>query len=1067
MPDYRQKLKDLLYELFQFDSADLDFGFYAVMNQKRERIARFIEHDLLDAVNEGLQHIAQQSAVEAQQAFEQARWELQQQMPDLLQGDDIPAEALENPYIANSTAVRAYQAAKANRDAAVIAEDMEAQIYNDLYNFFARYYQDGDFISQRRYGHSHKYAIPYDGQEVHLHWANHDQYYVKTGVHFNNYSFTVPGGAGLEKGASVQVRLSKVDVPRDNLKGDRRFFIHAADQNVTWDEERQTLTIPMEYRPPTVEESKDLSGRNLQEALLEQAHAAILEAVPNTTLRARLLEADPQKRSEQDRLAYHLRRYAAANTRDFFVHKDLGGFLRREFDYYLKAEVLHLEDINFDDLLHARRAAARLRTTRAIGQKVIAFLDQLEGFQRRLFLKRKFILQSDYCLTLDKLPADRRGEFYAEILANPRQLAEWENLYGLTLTPQTDLNLHPRLMLDTAFFGAAFKARLLACFDDLEAATDGLLVHGENFQALNLLLPRYRGRVKCIYIDPPYNTGEDDFIYKDSYQRASWLAMLSNRIEMSTEMLQQDGVLMISCNDIEQHRLRAMLDMCIPSLNFMANLVWKSRQNVDSRSKDNISNDHEFVLAYGRALRGAEKDLDKYSNPDDDPRGDWMSDNMVGLATRARRPNLHFHILVGRPTKVEIVDNELLITLGGIESRVPITNVFGDMPKEDELTFVCLSYDKKRFLTAGSVPLPLDQRTVFETFYLCPDKGWRHDPISMAKRIVDNRILWPGAPNGRPRKKTFRDELQSEFTGFSSYVGFTRDGTTELTNLFSVDVPVSFPKPSYTISILVEQASEQDSLVVDYFAGSGTTAHAVMNLNREDGGKRKYVLVEMADYFDTVLKPRIQRVAYSDKWKDGRPVVNGQAQLFASAGQAHMFHYVRLESYDDVFHNVRFHAKSGPQLSFLEQLPDYFLSYKLEHESEGSPGLLDLRQFQRPFEYQLLVTGSDGVLEPQPVDLVATFNFLIGLAVHTVRHYAYQGQPYVRVCGATPDGQRACVLWRDVLPIARLDAERDWALAHVLSDVEYDRLYVNGENTLPGALLIEDEFKRRMFQGAR
>jgi adenine-specific DNA-methyltransferase len=553
MSDYRQKLQDLLYELFQFDSADLDFGFYAVMNQKRERIARFIERDLLDAVNEGLHHIAQQSAVEAQQAFAQARQALLHQFSTLsLQKDEIPADVLANPLVANSAVVQDYQAAKADRDAAVIAEDMEAQIYNDLYHFFARYYQDGDFISQRRYGRSDKYAIPYDGQEVHLHWANHDQYYVKTGVHFNNYSFTVPGGAGLEKGASVQVRLSKVDVPRDNLKGDRRFFVHAGEQAVTWDGERQTLVIPMEYRPLTVQESEDLNGRDLQEALLEQAHAAILAAVPNTALRARLLEPDPQKRSEQGRLAYHLRRYAAANTRDFFVHKDLGAFLGREFDYYLKAEVLHLEDINFDDLLHARRAAARLRTTRAIGQKVIAFLDQLEGFQRRLFLKRKFILQSDYGLTLDKLPAQRRGEFYAEILANQRQLAEWENLYGLTLTPQTDLNLHPRLMLDTAFFEAAFKVRLLACFDDLDAATDGLLVHGENFQALNLLLPRYRGRVKCIYIDPPYNTGEDDnFPYKDGYQVSTWLCMIHSRLIVAERLLSPDGLFFFQIGDDE------------------------------------------------------------------------------------------------------------------------------------------------------------------------------------------------------------------------------------------------------------------------------------------------------------------------------------------------------------------------------------------------------------------------------------------------------------------------------------------------------------------------------------
>ncbi|NKQ35699.1 MAG: hypothetical protein HF973_08805, partial [Chloroflexi bacterium] len=118
------------------------------MNQKREQIAQFIESDLLDAVAAGLQHIADQSATEAQHNYEQARQALEQQFPGLLQGEEIPAEALQTPYIANSPAVQAYQSAQANLDAAAIAEDMEAQIYNDLYAFFARYYQDGDFISQ-------------------------------------------------------------------------------------------------------------------------------------------------------------------------------------------------------------------------------------------------------------------------------------------------------------------------------------------------------------------------------------------------------------------------------------------------------------------------------------------------------------------------------------------------------------------------------------------------------------------------------------------------------------------------------------------------------------------------------------------------------------------------------------------------------------------------------------------------------------------------------------------------------------------------------------------------------
>jgi adenine-specific DNA-methyltransferase len=224
----------------------------------------------------------------------------------------------------------------------------------------------------------------------------------------------------------------------------------------------------------------------------------------------------------------------------------------------------------------------------------------------------------------------------------------------------------------------------------------------------------------------------------------------------------------------------------------------------------------------------------------------------------------------------------------------------------------------------------------------------------------------------------------------------------------------------------------------------------------------------MADYFDTVLKPRIQKVAFADEWRDGRPVLppNGQTQLL-STGQSHMFQYIRLESYDDTFHNIRFRKTDGPQLSLLQEMDDYFLGYLLDHETAGSPTLLDVEQFRRPFDYRLLVTGNDGVLQPQPVDLVTTFNFLLGLAVQTIRHYEYEGNPIVRVTGLNPDGKQVCVLWRNVLPSDQLDAERDWILANVLHDVGYedcDKLYVNGENTIPRALLTEEEFKRRMFE---
>ena len=226
-------------------------------------------------------------------------------------------------------------------------------------------------------------------------------------------------------------------------------------------------------------------------------------------------------------------------------------------------------------------------------------------------------------------------------------------------------------------------------------------------------------------------------------------------------------------------------------------------------------------------------------------------------------------------------------------------------------------------------------------------------------------------------------------------------------------------------------------------------------------GNRKYILVEMADYFDTILKPRIQKVAYAADWRDGKPVAG-------SPGQSHMFHYLRLESYEDTLNNLRFRSLDGPLFAALDAMPDYLLHYMLDYETAGSPSLLDVAQFEPPFAYQLNITRHD-VTEPRTIDLVATFNFLLGLRVRTIRRFEREGAPVVRVTGEDPAGRRVCVLWRDVPPLEEMEAEKAWLQAEALAGVAYDRLYINGESALPGSdvLAIEPEFKRLMFEGIR
>ena len=348
---------------------------------------------------------------------------------------------------------------------------------------------------------------------------------------------------------------------------------------------------------------------------------------------------------------------------------------------------------------------------------------------------------------------------------------------------------------------------------------DNLIIHGDNLNALKALLPRYAGRVKCIYIDPPYNTGNEGWVYNDkvnsSLMRAwltengpvdgedlerhdKWLCMMWPRLHLLRELLADDGVIFVSIDDEEQHHLRMMMDEIFGEDCFLAEFIWKSRQNRDNRNVTGASIDHEYVLCYGTSIRGEERNTDLYSNPDDDPRGDWASSNMVGLATEEARPNLHF----------DLIDPETGINYG------------------------------------------------------CPPRGWRYDQQRMLDLISEGRIIWPQNPQGRPRVKVFLKELRSAFTGFSSIVGdeiFTRSGTGN-EEIFSSRV-IEFPKPSELIRQLILQGCPNEGIVLDSFAGSGTTAHAVLALNKEDGGNRKFILVECEDYADSITAERVRRVS--------------------------------------------------------------------------------------------------------------------------------------------------------------------------------------------------------------
>ena len=293
---------------------------------------------------------------------------------------------------------------------------METDTYNHLYAFFNRYYQDGDFISKRRYSRNHRYAIPYNGEEVHLHWANSDQYYIKTDEHFHSYRWKSPTGV------AVHFQVDAADVEQDNVKGERRFFVPTW-ADAEWDSGKRALTLPFSYRPLTAKEKKELRKNNKQEAIIATAIDQFPTHIKDSDALAALTSELSRNADGEPltHLEHHLRRYTRRNDSDFFIHKDLRGFLHRELDFYLKNEVLNLDNLESAGEQSAKGWFQLLRLIKAIGGQIIDFLAQIEGFQKMLWEKRKFITETNYCIAVRCIPA----EFHGEIAANEAQWAEW------------------------------------------------------------------------------------------------------------------------------------------------------------------------------------------------------------------------------------------------------------------------------------------------------------------------------------------------------------------------------------------------------------------------------------------------------------------------------------------------------------------------------------------------------------------------------------------------------------------------------------------------------------------
>ncbi len=1026
-----EKFQSLLRELFEFDVADLDFGIYRIMNHKRQVIERFIAEDLPQAVAKELQQGALAEQTQAAKDLEAARKKVLEALGE---------EALD----ADGNLAEAYRAAKAGKEyldaqerakSAKSHEALEAAVYNHLYALFSRYYQDGDFISRRRYSKKERYAIHYNGEEVYLYWANHDQYYVKSGEYFTDYTWKAPNGV------TVHFKLQAADVEQNNVKGEKRFFLPRLDE-LAWDEETAVLTIPFEFRPLTPPETKVYGQKNQQEAIIAQAVSVIPKKLGKHPRALAALSAEKRRTDKGESVTYlehHLRQYTRRNTSDFFIHKDLRGFLSRELDFYLKHEVLNLEELEAAGENLAEGWFQLLRLIKKVGGHIIEFLAQIEDFQKALWEKKKFVTETFYCITVGHIPE----AFYPEIAACEAQWEEWKRLFAIDELPRdllsgdlstpegrvAFLKAHPTLVLDTRHFPPDFTDRLLASFDNLDELTDGLLVHAENWQALNLLQEKYRERVKCIYIDPPYNTGSDEFVYKDAYQHSSWLAMMDNRVNLSCSLLNDDGVNLISIDDNEHTKLTQLLETIFGVENKIATIIW---HNSSRSSGKQISTVTEYIELFAKHLA--------FLNEWQVPRADVIevAREIAALWKKGRKE----------------------------EARRKLDEFAKNQVEEDPDSNAYLKNYTNIDENSGRVYYAVDlsgdgpgERRYFKdrNIWLNPPPG-RH---WMSQEYINSlyeqgRIIWRGE---RPYKAVFLDEAMENPQNIIRIP--TRAGRHELRHTFGKDLFTN-PKPSSLIKRLCAISGGEDLLCLDYFAGSGTTGHAVINLNREDGGRRKFILVEMAHYFDTVLLPRLKKVTFTPEWKDGKPKRMATAE--EAARSPRIVKVIRLESYEDALNNITFDESSGQQALELFK-EEYLLQYMLRWETRKSETLLNVEKLSKPFSYRLHI-HQGGETRAQAVDLPETFNYLIGLNVETRQVLNDNGRRYLVYRGTTREGRKTVVIWRENEGWTEQDyvRDRDFVAARNLTEGA-DEVFVNGDSFIPGARALDGVFKARMFAG--
>jgi len=583
---------------------------------------------------------------------------------------------------------------------------------------------------------------------------------------------------------------------------------------------------------------------------------------------------------------------------DYFINKNAKEFLQEQFSLWIKTYVFD------DDTIFEEARLKQLKALRDIAYNIIDLVSQFEDELVKIWNKPKFAHSSNYVITLDKI-ADKDFELLEKLLKHKgitEQIKEWQelgmckdkfkvvdivetNAFGKQL--RTNWQFLP---IDTKYF-KDLELDILALFDDLDNDLQGWILHSENYQALNTIKYKFYKKIDTVYIDPPYNAPASEIIYVNDYKHSSWLSLMENRINLSKQLLSKNGIFECAIDKQEQEKLGILLKNIFP---YKEQVCVTIIHNPGGVQGDNFSYTHEYTYFVFPNVSGAINKKNREEDKDIRP----LRDVSTGDHLRGDAKNCFYPIYVKNDKIIgfgDVSDDNFHPESVNVKNDDDVLEIYPIDPQGNERKWVFARNTVETIIDELKVEYN-NKRKIFDII--------RH------KSFFTQKTVWTD--------KKYNANIYG----------------TKLLKSILPNSNFDFPKSLYNTMDCVSATSKSNSIIFDFFPGSGTTAHAIIELNKSDNGKRKYILTELGEHFNTTIIPRIKKISFTDNWKDGKAKGGGQ-------GYSNFFKYYELEQYEEALRNAKYEDKGAlpkdiyHQYLFFKDLKMADEVVKLDDESKS------------------------------------------------------------------------------------------------------------------------------------